>query len=95
MFKGNYYLYAHVNKINYKIYIGITSKKPKYRWDNGNGYVNCTYFYKAIKKYGWDNFEHIVLAKNISKEFALKLEKFYIKKCNSHNEKYGYNCTTG
>ena len=95
MFENSYCLYVHVNKINYKTYIGITSKKPKHRWDNGNGYINCPYFYKAIQKYGWNNFEHIVLAKNISKEFALKLEKFYIKKCNSHNEKYGYNCTTG
>jgi predicted GIY-YIG superfamily endonuclease len=40
-----YYLYKHINKINGKIYIGITSQKPEKRWGtNGINYRNNKYF---------------------------------------------------
>lgn len=32
-----YYVYKHIFP-NGKVYIGITCKKPIYRWNNGNGY---------------------------------------------------------
>ena len=35
---GEYKVYAHINKINGKRYIGITSKEPKSRWCHGRGY---------------------------------------------------------
>ena len=47
-----YTLYCHINTINHKRYVGITKRKPEYRWNNGEGYVGCTAFYRAIKKYG-------------------------------------------
>lgn len=47
---NNYTVYMHIAPNN-KIYIGITSKKPKYRWNNGTGYINNDYFTRAIKKY--------------------------------------------
>ena len=90
-----YYIYAHINKQNQKIYIGQTCQKPEYRWNKGQGYKNCTYFYKAIKKYGWDNFEHIILENNLSLEEANKKEKYYIQFYNSTNPIYGYNLTFG
>ena len=80
----------HRNKINGKIYIGITKQKPQYRWNNGNGYVKQL-FYKAIKKYGWNNFEHIVLFKKLSRKEAELKEVELIKKYNSHCTKFGYN----
>lgn len=80
----------HKNKINGKVYIGITKQKPEYRWNDGNGYKKQLFF-KAIKKYGWDNFEHIILLKNLSKEEAEKKEIEFIKKYDSHCNKYGYN----
>lgn len=63
---------------------------------NGTGYKKCVYFYRAIKKYGWENFEHIVLEENInSLEKANEREKFWIAFYNATNKEKGYNCTTG
>ena len=90
MEKKCYSVYMHRNKINGKIYIGITKQKPQYRWNNGNGYVKQL-FYKAIKKYGWINFEHIVLFKKLSRKEAELKEVELIKKYNSHCTKFGYN----
>ena len=44
-------VYMHTNKINNKVYVGQTCVKPSYRWRNGEGYSNGSwYFYNAIKK---------------------------------------------
>ena len=64
-----YTLYRHVAP-NGKMYVGITSKKPEYRWENGNGYEANQHFTRAIKKYGWDNFKHEILLTNLSEEDA-------------------------
>jgi group I intron endonuclease len=74
-------IYAHKNKINGKYYIGITSQSIKKRWGTkGSPYKNQTKFANAIKKYGWNNFEHIVLEETDSMTTADKLEKEYIKR---------------
>lgn len=92
----NYFLYIHKNKVNGKVYVGITGKKDvSSRWrKDGSGYRG-SYFYNAILKYGWDNFEHIVLYSNLTKEDAIRLEQETISKFNSNNRKYGYNLTSG
>ena len=64
----NYKVYIHRNKINGKVYIGITKQKPENRWRNGKGYKQNIKFYRAIEKYGWNNFEHIVLVDNLTAE---------------------------
>ena len=88
-------IYVHINKINGKLYIGQTSKSPNDRWRNGNGYKGCTYFYNAIKKYGWNNFEHIVLINNLSFEEANVIEEFLINKFNTTDINFGYNIRIG
>ena len=93
--KDNFTIYIHRNKINNKVYIGQTSQDVNKRWNNGEGYKTSPKFYKAIKKYGWDNFEHIILYNNLSLEEANKMEIELIKKYNSTNDKYGYNITQG
>ena len=92
-----YTIYMHKNKLNNKVYIGQTKQeKLNNRWKNGKGYKSCTYFYHAIQKYGWDNFEHIILDQgDWTLEEANKKEQFYIQKYNSTNIEKGYNIKKG
>ena len=46
---------------------------------DGYQYHKCPYFWNAIQKYGWENFEHIVLIENLSKEVADIMESELIK----------------
>ena len=92
---NNYTVYIHKNKINGKVYIGQTCQNPIKRWDNGKGYITSTRFYNAIQKYGWDNFEHIILYSGLSQEEANKIEQKLIKQYKAQNDQYGYNITSG
>lgn len=91
-----YSVYIHINKINQKVYVGMTSRIPAERWGhNGNNYRTSPHFYNAIQKYGWDNFDHEVLHTNLTKEEACQKEQEYIERYNSTDNRFGYNCTTG
>lgn len=90
-----YKVYCHRNKINGKRYIGQT-KNIKHRFGkNGSGYAYNTYFWRSIQKYGWDNFEHIILKDNLTKEQADYFEKEFIRKYNTTNIEFGYNRAIG
>jgi len=93
--KTDWCVYIHTNKINGKKYVGQTCKKPEIRWNNGVGYKSSTYFFSAIKKYGWNNFDHEIIAENLTKEQADELECFLIKKLKTINAKFGYNLCDG
>ena len=90
-----YVVYAHINKANGKIYIGQTSAKPENRWRNGKGYVNNSYFYNAIQKYGWDGFEHKIIARNLTQNEANIMEEKLIKEYQSTDRNKGYNIMFG
>lgn len=92
---NNYCVYMHTNLVNGKKYVGLTGRNVKERWlSNGDGY-KVQPFYKAIKKYGWENFSHEILASGLSKDEACELEKYYIKKYQTTKREYGYNMSTG
>lgn len=89
----NYCVYEHVNKINGKKYIGMT-KDPKHRWrSDGYEYRRCTHFWSAIQKYGWDNFEHTVLRKELTHMEACELEIKLIAEQETIEK--GYNLASG
>lgn len=90
----NYIVYMHVNKINQKKYIGITKNLPEERWVNGNGYKRQA-FYNAIQKYGWDNFDHVILFDNLTQSEACEKEKEMIFYYQSNNKSFGYNVSPG
>ena len=59
-YNSNWVVYIHTNKINGKMYVGITSQKPKRRWGfNGKGYKGCVKFVNAIKKLLISSFDTI------------------------------------
>ena len=88
-------VYMHVNKINQKKYIGITSQKPENRWGSkGQGYYS-QYFANAIKKYGWDNFDHFILCEGLEEDEAKQMEIQLIAEHCSNKAEYGYNLTIG
>lgn len=91
-----YIVYMHICP-NGKKYIGITSQTPERRWQKGKGYAygSSPYFYKAIEKYGWDNIEHKILFKNLTKEQAEQKEIELIKEHKSSQRQYGYNIDLG
>lgn len=89
-----YCIYVHIAPNN-KIYIG-QSKNYKKRWaSNGEHYKTCIYFYNAIQKYGWNNFKHLVLFENLTKDQADICEKEMIKKFDTTNSEFGYNLSLG
>ena len=91
-----YTVYKHQNKINGKIYIGITKQKPEKRWgNNGINYKTSPHFYAAIQKYGWDNFDHDILFENLTHDEACLKEQELIKYYDSMNREFGYNSTSG
>ena len=91
-------IYLHRNKINNKVYIGQTIyiDDPTIRWGNqGNGYKKQPNFYEDIVKYGWENFEHIILEENLDAVSADIKEKEYIKLYNATDPDQGYNLSPG
>lgn len=94
-----YTIYKHTNKINGKSYIGQTLQVDlRIRFKNGRGYRQQTIFFKAILKYGWENFTHEVLEVVATKELADEREQYYIKFYNTYvgvKNAWGYNATPG
>ena len=80
---------------NGKVYIGITSKEPKKRWANGHGYKNNPHFYRAIQKYGWENFEHEILYEGLTEGQANIIEQMMISSYKSTKRNKGYNISIG
>ena len=85
-------VYRYINKINGKVYIGRTCRSLVQRAGlHGQYYKGCAYFWKAIQKYGWENFEGEILEEGLSDEEAACKEEFFIKKFDSTNKNKGYN----
>lgn len=90
-----YKVYIYENKTNGKKYIGITCNSLKVRSGcNGSGYKQCTAFWNAIQKYGWDNFSCKVLKDNLTRSEACELEIQLIKKYHTQVPS-GYNISIG
>lgn len=88
-----YTVYKHTSPSG-KVYIGITKRKPEYRWNKGKGYrKDQLLFYRAIKKYGWDNFTHEILYTGLSEKDAKNIEISLIRQYKSLG--MSYNITDG
>lgn len=90
-------VYLAKNKINGRCYIGKTINTLNYRKrkhieaaKNNNGY----YFHRAIRKYGENNFEWMILLFSEDNKILCEIEQGEIKKYNSKMPN-GYNLTDG
>ena len=92
---NNYCVYVHIAP-NGKKYYGI-SRDLKRRWrKNGSGYRQYnSKFFNDIIFYGWDNIDHIIVAKGLSKDEAEWLEEELIKTNKTYDSEYGYNIRVG
>lgn len=91
-----YTVYCYTNKINGKKYVGQTCQTLLERSKtDGSGYKSCTYFWNAIQKYGFNNFNKEIIADKLSKEDADFLEHFYIDLWDLKNHNFGYNLRDG
>lgn len=90
-------IYYHKNKINGHMYIGQSvsnsNKINSNRWRDGKGYRDQTKFAKAIKEFGWENFEHNILEDRIPREMLNDREKYWIKHYDTFRN--GYNSNSG
>lgn len=89
-------IYGIRNKVNGKIYIGksINFKQRKaqhkyYLCKDKISKKHCNrYLYNAVQKYGWDNFEFVILEEC---ENLKERELAWMDKLNSCNKEHGYN----
>lgn len=88
--KAYYYLYEVVNKTNGKIYVGVHST------DNlDDGYLGSgVYLKEAVRKYGRESFEKIILkmfdtSEEMFQEEALIVTKDFINRQDTYNGKVG------
>lgn len=87
-----YLVYKHTSPSG-KVYIGITSKTIQER--KNCGYGHNAYFRSAIKKYGWSNFKHEMVAEGLTADEAQDMEKRLIAEMNSTDRDKGYNLSLG
>ena len=85
-----YSIYKHTNLQTGKVYYGI-AQSPLDRWNEGNGYISNALFWKDIVAYGWRNFKHEIIFKNLRKEEAIILEGLLIQETQSYLPENGYN----
>lgn len=87
-------IYSYKNKINGKRYIGqtINPQQRKKAHILDSTHID-TKFYRAVRKYGWHNFDYEVLAENDNREELDRLEADYIQSFNSIKD--GYNIRSG
>lgn len=90
-------VYMHTNRINGKKYIGQTCQNPpSARWGtDGCNYKKNDHFTNAIEKYGWDSFDHDILAENLTLAEADLIEATLIDFFDTMNPEYGYNKKMG
>lgn len=91
-----YYLYQIENKVNGKLYIGITSQpeKRKQRHFSKTGHTKFSILRHAMDKYGRENFLFKILCIG-HKEYILDLEVKAIALYKTREKLFGYNIKAG
>lgn len=88
-------VYKYTDLHNSLVYIGITSRTLKQRWQNGWGYKSNPRLHNAIQKYGESNFVKEILYSGLTFEQAAQKEIETIALYDSTNPLKGYNISLG
>lgn len=89
-----YTVYKHVTPDG-KAYVGMTCQRLCDRWGHGGGYLKNQAFAEAIKHYGWEQIQHVVISSDLSLDAAVKLEQETIRLLDATNPEKGYNVSIG
>lgn len=74
----------------------MTRRKPEYRFHNdGTGYKSNKNFFAEIKKVGWDNIKHIIVASDLTLQEAAQLEIELIREYETTSPENGFNYVCG
>ncbi len=94
------FIYKITNKLNGKVYIGLTTTTLKKRWEGHKACVKMVIkkekmhpLYNAIAKYGVENFDIEQIDSSDDFNELGKLERKYINKYKSFDIDFGYNIT--
>ena len=97
-----YEIYVHTNKINGKVYVGLTKNGMMARWRRHlikaryySKVKKNSYFQSALLKYGADVWDHVVLEAVTTLEEAEQAETKWTAHFKSNQREFGYNCTDG
>lgn len=85
------FVYVLINTHNNKKYYGITNNIKK-RWNYHIHKSNCVNIFRAIEKYGKENFKMIIMYRGC-RDRCLQLEKYFISRYDTCNT--GYNIHIG
>lgn len=89
-----YTIYLLTSPSNKK-YCGYTSRLVERRWNNGNGYKDCPIMWRAIQKYGWENFKKEIIFQTFNQDEAFQKEQDIIASLDLQNPNKGYNLDKG
>ena len=93
-----YVVYKITNKVNGIIYIGATNnlrRRLNEHKNHSQTKPNGSEFYKAINKYGWDNFSVEIIEICENEEIMFVQEQYYIELFDARNPLIGYNLAKG
>lgn len=90
-----YTIYKITNTITGKVYIGFDSDYPnRIRIHKSASKSGNTKFYRAVRKYGWEQFKHEAIYQSWNRDNTLNvMETYFISEYDSYNN--GYNSTRG
>lgn len=91
-------IYRFINKVNGMSYIGkaddFQRRLEEHKRNAEVGGDQCPRFYEAIREFGWENFEWVILEDCKEEEWE-SAERYWIKTFGTDNKKRGYNIASG
>lgn len=90
-------IYKFTNNFSRKCYIGKSNNIEKRYKEHIRAIKrnDDSYFYRAVRKYGIENFKFEILHECEGKVQLNYWERFFIRMYCSNNHEWGYNCTSG